>query len=252
VTSELARDLSLAIDPARILVAAGLEPDGWQRDFLRKQPQRALLLCARQTGKSSTMAAAALHVAISQPDALVLLVSPTQRQSNILLRRVRRLLPAARATPRSVSESAIELGNGARIVALPGSPEGIRGFSAPALIVVDEAAFVDVELFDAVMPMLATADRGRLAAVSTPRGARGRFWELWTSDEPWERYRVTAVDCPRIPPSFLAEARRLMTQASFSSEYECVFVSPNSAVFAADDVHAALDDTLDSLAPGPW
>jgi hypothetical protein len=252
VRNELARDLAFALDPARILVEAGLEPDPWQREFLREQAPSALLLCARQTGKSTTMAAAALHVAISQPGALVLLVAPTQRQSSLLLARVRWLLPAARATARSVSETEIRLGNGSRIVALPGSAETIRGYSAPALIVVDEAAFADAELFDAVRPMLATGN-GRFVAVSTPYGARGRFWELWTSDELlWQRYSVTALECPRIPPEFLAEERRLMTPAAFSSEYECAFVSPNSALFPAEDVHAALDDTLERLAPEPW
>jgi hypothetical protein len=251
MANELARDLALALDPARILVAAGLEPDPWQREFLRAQALRALLLCARQTGKSTTMAAAALHVAISQPGALVLLVSPTQRQSNLLLARVRRLLPAARATARSVSKPEIRLDNGSRIVALPGNAETIRGYSAPALVVIDEAAFCDAELFDAVQPMLATCN-GRFVAVSTPYGARGRFWELWTSNELYARVRVTAVECPRIPPEFLAAARRLTSPASFASEYECAFVSPNSAVFPADDVHAALDDTLEPLTPGPW
>jgi hypothetical protein len=252
VANELAHDLALALDPARILVAAGLEPDGWQRDFLRKQPERALLLCARQTGKSSTMAAAALHVAMAQPDALVLLVSPGQRQSSLLLRKVRPLLAAVRVTPRSVSECAIEFRNGSRIIALPGSPETIRGYSAPTLIAIDEAAFADDELFEAIMPTLATSAGGRFVCLSTPHGARGRFYELWTSDEPWDRYRVTAVDCPRISPEFLAEARRLMTPASFSSEYECVFTSPDSALFPADEVHAALDDTIDPLDPEPW
>jgi hypothetical protein len=56
---------------------------------------------------------------------------------------------------------------------------------------------------------------------------------------------------PAHPPEFLAEARRLTSAASFASEYECVFVSPNSAVFAADEVHAALDDTVDPLTTEP-
>jgi hypothetical protein len=251
VANELARDLAPALNPAWILVAAGLEPDPWQREFLLEQARRALLLCARQTGKSTTMAAAALHVAISQPGALVLLVSPTQRQSNLLLARVRSLLGAVRVTPHSVSETEIKLRNGSRIVALPGSAETIRGYSAPALVVIDEAAFADAELFDAVQPMLATCN-GRFVAVTTPYGARGRFWELWTSDLPWQRIRVTAVECPRISPEFLAEARRLTSAASFASEYECAFVSPNSALFPADEVHAALDDTVDPLTTEPW
>ena len=33
-------------------VDAGIEPDPWQAELLRERPKRALLCCARQTGKT--------------------------------------------------------------------------------------------------------------------------------------------------------------------------------------------------------
>ena len=77
----MAQDLSLALDPALIGERVGLTLDPWQATLIREQPKRALLLCSRQSGKSTATALLALHVAIFQPGALILLLSPSQRQS---------------------------------------------------------------------------------------------------------------------------------------------------------------------------
>src|SRR5438128_2279502 len=73
-------------DPARLLADTGMEPDPWQAALLRSFAGRVLLLCSRQSGKSTTAAALALRTALLEPDSLVLLLSPTLRQSGELFR----------------------------------------------------------------------------------------------------------------------------------------------------------------------
>ena len=73
-------------DPANLMAKAGLQPDPWQADVLRSDAARVLLLCTRQAGKSSTAAALALKTALLTPRSLVLLLSPTLRQSGELFR----------------------------------------------------------------------------------------------------------------------------------------------------------------------
>ena len=73
----------------------------------------------------------------------------------------------------------MELINGSRIEALPGTEKTIRGFSGVDLLIVDEAARVADELYYAVRPMLAVSG-GRLMMLSTPFGKRGVFYEEWT------------------------------------------------------------------------
>ena len=111
----------------------------------------------------------ALATAVLQPDALVLLVSPSQRQSGELFRVVLRNLHALPGSPTITAESALrlELANASRIVALPGDERTIRGFAGAALVVLDEASRIEDELIAAVRPMLATS-QGRLIALSTP------------------------------------------------------------------------------------
>jgi hypothetical protein len=56
-----------------------------------------------------------------------------------------------KGVPEAVAESALrlELANGSRIVSLPGSGETVRGYSAPRLVIVDEASRVPDELMGA-------------------------------------------------------------------------------------------------------
>jgi len=82
----LRRDLLWALDPVRFArEALGFHPDSSQARVLRSNMRRLLLNCTRQWGKSTTAAALALHRAIYYSNSLILLVSPSQRQSVELL-----------------------------------------------------------------------------------------------------------------------------------------------------------------------
>ncbi|MGE5164762.1 MAG: terminase large subunit domain-containing protein [Sphingobacteriales bacterium] len=85
----IASDLARALDPALIAEAAGITPDAWQAELLRSTADRVLMLCARQCGKTTTAAFIALSTAIYQkPGGLIIIVSPSQRQSGEIFRTV--------------------------------------------------------------------------------------------------------------------------------------------------------------------
>ncbi len=52
-----------------LMIAAGLTPDPWQASLMAAHPDRALLLCSRQAGKSMTVAAMALEQSLTEPGA---------------------------------------------------------------------------------------------------------------------------------------------------------------------------------------
>lgn len=228
-------------DRSRAMTLAGLTPDPWQADLLSNPSPRVLALCSRQSGKSQTAAADVLATVLAEPGALALILSPTVRQSVELFRKVmalyRRLGRPVRATVEN--RTTLELANGSRVVALPGDPDRVVGYSAPRLIVIDEAARVRDELYLAVRPMLAVG-RGRLLCCSTPFGRRGFFFDAWENGADWHRVRVSAAEVPRIAPAFLAEERRALGPRWFAQEYECSFEDATDAVFSHDDVMAAL------------
>jgi hypothetical protein len=66
--SALAHDLAMALDPAVLMQTGGLPPDPWQAALLRSAAPRLLLLCCRQSGKSTTTASLALHTAASRAE----------------------------------------------------------------------------------------------------------------------------------------------------------------------------------------
>jgi hypothetical protein len=234
----------LRADPAAVLTRAGYAPDAWQRAAMCSRSSRALWLCSRQSGKSLTAAALAVREAVLRPGSLVLLLSPTLRQSGELFRAKFKSLWVALGRPvAAVQESALslELANGSRVISLPGDEATIRGYSGVRLLVVDEAARVPDGLYLAIRPMLAVS-RGRLVCLSSAWAKLGWFYDAWVSGDGWERVRVTAAECPRISPDFLQEERQALGPRWYAMEYECEFGDSIDAVFRGEDIDAALSD----------
>lgn len=248
----LADDLAVALDPAEIMHRAGLAPDQWQAELLRSRAPRSLLLCTRQAGKSTVTAALALHEAIYRPPALVLLLSPSLRQSGELFRKVMSFYTQFAKEAPAEAESALrlDLKNGSRIVSLPGKEETIRGFSGVSLLVLDEAARVPDDLYYSVRPMLAVSG-GRLVGLSTPFGKRGWYFDTWTNGGAgWQRVKVTAHDCPRISPAFLAEERAALGDFWYRQEYETEFIETTDQVFGYDLVMSSITADVKPLFGG--
>lgn len=236
-------------DPSRIMSEAKLDPDPWQADLLRLRYMRILLLCSRQAGKSQTAAALSLRTALLEPNSLVLLLSPTLRQSGELFRdKVMRLYDALNRPLRATQETALtlQLSNGSRIVSLPGEERTIRGYSGVAMLVIDEAARVDDDLYRSVRPMIAVSG-GRLVALSTAYARLGWFFESWQTGTDWHRVRVPASSCPRISAAFLREELEALGPRWFAMEYGCEFQDAVDALFSEEDVRAALDNSIEPL-----
>jgi hypothetical protein len=238
----------LRADPLRLLTKANITPDPWQAGVLQSSADRLLLLASRQAGKSSVAAALSLHTALVRPRSPVLLLSPSTRQSGELFRKVMDLFNTLDRPLAVVAESAlrVEFANGSRVLSLPGTEGTVRGFSDVALLVIDEAARVADPLYYSVRPMLAVS-RGRMVALSTPFGKRGWFHDEWFGTGSWERVRITAPECPRISPEFLAEEQRALGERWFRQEYLCSFEDVIDAVFAYADIQAALSNDVKPL-----
>ena len=245
----LAGDLAAALDPCELAKRVNLAPDSWQAQLLRSTSKRQLVLCSRQSGKSTIAAVAACHTSLYSPGSLTLLVCPSERQSGELYKRCRGIFRSLGWPVAARTESAlrIELENGSRIIALPGSESTVRGYSAVKRLILDEAARIPPELITAVRPMLAVSG-GRLMALTTPHGAIGWFYEAWTSrDDTYERYRVTAAECPRISEEFLEQEKRALGHFLYRQEFECEFVDASSMAFDSDAIRAAVDPSIRPL-----
>jgi hypothetical protein len=185
-------------------------------------------------------AALALREALTRPRAEILLLAPSENQSAELLRKIVDLYDRLGRPLEAHLESEwrLKLANRSRILALPAKEATVRCFSGVHFMAVDEAARVKDELYFAVRPMLATVG-GRLICLSSAYARLGFFYNAWESDETWNRVRVTAEECPRLSPEFLAEERRALGPRWFSMEYETAWGDLIDAVFSSADVTAA-------------
>ncbi len=203
----------------------GIELDPWQKDFLRNDAKRICLNCHRQSGKSLICAIKAIHRSLL-PNQTVVIISPSQRQSSQLHHKIRKLLREMGIIPKVDNATSTELNNGSRIISLPGSPWTVRGFTAN-IVIVDEAAGVDEEVFAAVSPMLLTTD-GTLIILSTPQGQKGFYWEAYNDKTTWSVHEIKVSDNPRMQSEekkkMLENEKRSLGSRMFSQEYECKFL----------------------------
>jgi hypothetical protein len=210
---------------------------------LRSNANRGILNCTRQWGKSTIVAAKAVHRAYTEPGSLVLVATPSERQSAEFLRKASGMVARLRVKVQGDGDNDISLlfPNGSRIVGLPGKEETVRGFSAVALMLIDEAAYVEDSMYKTLRPMLAVG-RGDLWLMSTPNGKRGFFYASWAhGGKDWERFSAQATECARIPKKFLEEERAVLGGRMFQQEYMGEFVDNNLTIFGRDLVDGAVD-----------
>jgi len=222
------------------------QPDDWQAKLLRSGARQICLNCCRQAGKSTSVAALALHSALYDAGGLTLLVSPSQRQSRELFSKVTDFLRSLQPVEELDEDNRLSavLQNGSRIVSLPGDARTVRGFSGPSLIVEDEAGYVADELYAAIRPMLAVS-RGQLILMGTPAGRRGHFFDVWSTGEDWEKIRIVGRECPRISAEFLAAEARELGPLLFGQEYCGEFIDAQSSAFSSELIELALVDDFE-------
>lgn len=178
------------------------------------------------------------------------------------------LTPGVRPKLRRETLLELELDNGARLISLPSRPP--RG-KARMNVFGDEFAHVqrDREIYTAMLPIISKG--GRLRLGSSPMGAAGVFWEIFSEQlRPYPGYRRKKTPWWEVQ-SFcknVAEARKLaptlptfqrvdrfgndrikaifanMPLEDFQQEYECEFVDETTAWITWDEIRGVQDEAL--------
>jgi hypothetical protein len=181
-----------------------------------------------------------VHKALTQPGSTVLVVGPGERQAKLLFSKAASLYREAGYPLPAHSErrTGLELSNGSVIEALPAVERTTRGYSVD-LLVVDEAAAVPDMDYHGILPAL-IATQGEQVLLSTPRGKRGFYHELWHSADDWQRVMVRSDEVGRIREEDLDVFRRTMPEAFFEQEFMCRFLDTEGGLFSYDDIEVAL------------
>ena len=230
----------------------GFEADPVQQRVLDSGIRRGILNCRRQWGKSTVTAIKAVHRAYFDPGCLVMAVSPSGRQSAEFVRKCAGLSaeagdPAARGTETTRFRWRCRTDRGWS--GCRGRRGRRAGFTAPAMVIIDEASRVPDELYLAMRPMLVSGD-GDLWLMSTPcgqarvllRGVGGRRSDVDAGGGAGDGGSADAA-------GGAGGRAAAMGDAWFRQEYLCEFVQADDAVFREEDVYACLRDDVPPLFP---
>jgi hypothetical protein len=245
VPADVPRPVAWAKDNATIVLPTEgrqpFHPYPYQTKILEDRSPRRLILKARQTGISNTVAIEALHKAITRPDSTELFVSRNQDAASVLVRYCQHTLNGLANPPKLVNENLSRLAfpNGSQIISLPATPSTGRSMAATD-VYLDEFAFTQYDglIYESIIGTISTG--GSLTILSTPNGRNNMFFRLWSGLEggEWSRHSIHWSDCPRYDEAWGARTKASMTRQSFAQEYDLDFVASGDAVFDMDDLAA--------------
>ena len=178
--------------------------DQWQIDFKKTKGDK-ILCCGRQVGKTEVCGEDAGDYAVENPDSQpVVMIAPTERQSNALFRKTLSYL--LEEYPDKVvingkerpTNKRIMLKTGVEIYCLPVGKDGLGvRFLTIGRLYKDECSRIPEAVHEAVDPALLTTG-GDEIQLSTPHGAKGTFFDTWKNKdgafESFTRFSVTSEE----------------------------------------------------------
>lgn len=208
----------------------------YQRDFVLNQSKRKIWVSSRQIGKSWTIALILCYKALSKQNGLSLCVSVNSRSASEIIRKCSQFAEAVRKLSNGsidyeASYDHINFSNGSRVLSLPSTSDGLRGWSGNC-VCLDEAAFIYKldEILQGIAPTLTRDPDAELIMTTTPAGMNGDFYELYQNaiiNPEWYVQHTTIHDA--IADGLDVDVSRLRTLCPdpdiFAQEYECHFLS---------------------------
>jgi hypothetical protein len=233
--------------------AIEIEPFDYQADFMDDDSERKVFVAGRQVGKSRVASWMALHYAVTHPDSLVLVTADALRQSSELFSQLQseinesEMPDDAWGIERS-TQTEIEFDHGSRIKVVPTGRNGnkIRGFTAD-MIIVDEAAFVEDDIFEEVIEPMTFVSDGDIVLCSTPYGASGYFYDKAVEAEddpesPWTKVQVGSSDNPEISDEKIESFKKGKTRTQVKQEVLGEFVPTGDQFFPNPLIKQVMND----------
>ena len=222
-----------------------------QGEVFSSRKRFRVLVAGRRFGKSYLSCIELLRGAIERPGETFFYAAPTYRMAkDIAWKVMKKLVPKAWIKSKNETDLKIELVNGSTIE-LKGTENAmaLRGRSL-AGVVLDEAAFMDREVwFEVIRPALADK-QGWALFISTPDGTASWFYDLWcyceSGDDNWARWQFTTIDGDNVPAAEIEAARGQLDPRTFRQEFEASFENLSGLV-AVSFSDANIDGVVQDL-----
>ena len=188
-----------------------------------------VLVAGRRFGKSYLACIELLKAALERPGETYFYCAPTYRMAkDIAWKTLKKIIPNTLVRTKNETELRMELVNDSTIE-LKGTENAaaLRGRSLSG-VVLDEAAFMEAEVwFEVLRPALADK-QGWALFISTPEGTASWFYDLWcyvdedtTGD--WKRWCFTTIQGGNVPTEEVEAARAQLDPRTFRQEFEASF-----------------------------
>jgi hypothetical protein len=248
--SEQSRYLKLPVDGYMDLL--GIEPNSSQNAIINaiNNPKYRFVCAAVSRRQGKTYIANIIGQLVSLvPGSHILLMSPNYSLSQISFDLQRNLIKhfGLEVVKDNAKDKVIELSNGSTVrMGSVNQVDSVVGRSYD-LIIFDEAALVNgKDAFNVALRPTLDKDNSKALFISTPRGRNNWFADFYYrgfSDEypEWASLRATYHENPRLSEQDIEEARKSMSQAEFSQEYEADFNIYEGQVWAFDHEECVAD-----------
>lgn len=190
----------------------------------------------RQVGKSCLAALLLIEYGL-MGKCISVVVEPTQAQSRRLFKQIADMMQ-----PTGIVKSAnsqlltMEFSNGSEILFKSAEQrDALRGFTVSGLLVIDEAAFIQDQIFEILYPTC-DANNAPILIISTPLFCSGEFYEQYirglsgnahVKSFDWSQYDTSKY----LSQEKLQHYRETISPLKFKSEYLGEFISEGSYIF---------------------
>ncbi len=200
-----------------------------------------VLVAGRRFGKSYLSCIELFTKALERPGETFFYCAPTYRMAkDIAWKTLKKIIPKAYIRSKNETDLRLDLVNDSTIE-LKGTENAmaLRGRSL-AGVVLDEAAFMDSEVwFEVIRPALADK-QGWALFISTPDGTASWFYDLWCFCEEdktgdWIRWCYTTIQGGNVPAHEIEAARAQLDARTFRQEFEASFENLSGLVAVSFD-----------------
>ncbi len=193
-----------------------------------------VILSPRQMGKSFLIELILLDASINYKNQTSIVVEPTLAQSRKMANEIYNYI---KATPAYKSYNSqlleIKFQNGSQIL-FKSNEQGetaLRGYtiSKKGLLIFDEGAYCDDDLFYASMP-LCNANKAPIMIFSTPRWKSGFFYDFFTNENSYS-YNWSDFSNPYLTPEKYDIIKKTMPTQLFLADYKGQWMENTSDIF---------------------
>ena len=250
------------------IIRCGKEPDYFFQNYLKIQhPVRGLIpfqtykfqddcvekfidnrfnivLKSRQLGMSTLVAAYSVWMSLFQREKNILIIATKLSVAQNFITKVKTMiksLPKWLMLPEIVANNKqlIQFSHGSQIKAIPTSEDAGRS-EALSLLIVDEAAFVRNfdTIWTGIYPTISTG--GRVIILSTPNGAGGQYYKLYTEAEAglneFNPIKLMWDVHPERDEDWFTKTTNNMSKRQISQEYLCDFTTSGETFLDNDAI----------------